>query len=297
VLLVSGVARATEIDVDCPRLDARGADEVRARAKLVLRATDTPPRSLLIACDVERAWIVWDGPPLELLQVPTRDNVVEATLDALDARLRKGPTPAASAAASVGEQPSTPPVAPRTPAPTAHETPTFGPRTRDPVEPRPVAARPIGGLGLGVAAEYFTSPMTPAAGPRLDIGVGWNELSLALFESARFGSVREEGRTFFYDVAAGVGWGAPYAHDMPLGAVLASGVEWFNIGSHTATTGISTLGLRGAIEIGALSLMLGVDGRFRYAPQYFGETVDVRLPRFSVMTVVEGVLLVQPPSR
>jgi hypothetical protein len=79
--------------------------------------------------------------------------------------------------------------------------------------------------------------------------------------------------------------------------VLSSGVEWFNVGAHTSTTGISTLGLRGAIGIGALSIMLGVDGRLRYAPQFFGETVSIRLPRFSVMTVLEGVLLVQPPAR
>jgi len=52
------LAAATEIDVDCTRLGPKQTDEMRARAKLILRSADPPPRSLLVACDAARAWIV-----------------------------------------------------------------------------------------------------------------------------------------------------------------------------------------------------------------------------------------------
>lgn len=291
VLSVTAVARATEIDVECPRLDAKGADEVRARAKLVLRSAEHSPRSLLVACDAERAWLVWDGPPLELLQVPEGESVVEATLDALDARLRKGPKQATPS------EPASPKPEPRAlPSPTPAETPTWGARTKPPPDPSR-SVRTIGGLGVGLSSEVLLAPLSPTVGPRLDVGVGWSQFSLALAESARFGTVRDGERAFFYDLTAGVGFGAPYTTDLRVGAVLTSGVEWFNVANHTVTTGVANLGLRGYLPTGPMGIGLGVDGRLRFSPQYIGETVDARMPRFSVLFLLEGVLLVEPVGR
>jgi hypothetical protein len=290
-LSLARVAAATEIDVECPRLDAKGADETRARAKLLLRSTETPPRSLLVACDAERAWVVWDGPPLELLQVKQSDNVVEATLDALDARLRLGPKAPPTSDAPEQTKP------PALPAPTPNETPIFSAPLRQPTEPRSVGARTIGGLGVGLSSEYLGATLGATFGPRLNIGVGWNQFSLALAESARLGKADRGDSAFFYDLSAGVGWGAPFATELPVGVVLASGVEWFNVGSHTVTSGISTLGLRGSLPLGSLALTAGVEGRVRYVPQYIGETVDLRMPWLSAMFLLEGVLLVEPVGR
>jgi hypothetical protein len=286
------LAAATEIDVDCVRLTQKQTDEMRARAKLILRSAETPPRSLLVACDAERAWIVWDGPPLELLQVKQSDDVVESTLDALDSRLRSGPKPATDSPSQPSPEQPHP-----LPKPTPNETPTFGAVWREPTEPRPIPVRNIGGLGVGLAVEYLPKPINPAVGPRLDIGVGWNQFSLSLAESARFGAVDGGDRTFFYDLSAGVGWGAPFATELAVGVLLSSGVEWFNVGSHTVTTGITSLGLRGTLPIGALAITAGVEGRLRFSPQYIGDTVDVHMPRFSALFLLEGVLLVEPAGR
>lgn len=108
--LAAASARAAEIDVACPRLDAEHADELRARVKLVLRSSAESPKSILVACNDSRAWVVWNGPPAEFLDVPADTELVEALLDAIDKRARQAGRAQVSQAA-------------RTPRPHSHVAP------------------------------------------------------------------------------------------------------------------------------------------------------------------------------
>lgn len=284
--LAAASARAAEIDVACPRLDAEHADELRARVKLVLRSSAESPKSILVACNDSRAWVVWNGPPAEFLDVPADTELVEALLDAIDRRARGKPV----------ARKSPKPRARRGPIPTSpHETPTWE-RAEAP-EPPPKPLVESGGIGLALVSELLGAPLEPTLGPRLDIGVGWGPWSLQLAESARFGNTKSGEATLFYDLGAGFGWGAPFSRRYLFGAVLFGGSEWFNVESHTTVTGFGTLGLRAAVPMGAFSLAFGLDGRYRFSPQHVGDRVDVATPHFSGLVFVEGLLLVEPPVK
>ena len=228
VASLPATARAAEIDLDCARLDVKAADELSARLRLALRSAAAPPRSLLVACDTERAWIVWDGPPLELLQVDSDGNLVERALDTVEKRLRDGP------ARATPKRTTRPGRTPRW----SHEEPTWEKGPARLAEPSLRNEHATGGLGVGMAGELFDEPLGPTLGPRLDVGVGWRKWSFQLGESARFGRTSRGDSTFFYDITFGAGWGAPFAWDVPVGATLSTGVEWFNVSSHTVSTGI-----------------------------------------------------------
>ena len=268
-----------------PRLDAKQSEELRARVRLALRTAGRAPRSLLVACDEERAWVVWDGPPLELLPVKGDANLVEATLDTLEIRAREGPPSRATDTAPEG----TGPKPPATPSP-AREVPIFVHMPPAPQPERPVAA---GGAGVGFSFEYLGSNLDPASGPRLDLGVGWGPWYVTLGESARFTSKSGEGLMLF-DLGGGFGYGAPFTPGRLLGASLTSGMEWFSIGSHSESTGIATLSLRLAPELDSFAIAVGVDARVRFNPEYIGQTVDAAPPRWSGLLVIEGVLWAEP---
>jgi hypothetical protein len=278
---------AAEVAVACARLDAAETDEVRARVKLILRTASEPPRSLLLACDAERAWVVWNVPPAELLDAPQGVSLVESMLDAIERRARRVEPP-------VGPPPPRAPKPRRIPV-SPHETPTWEAPVTPPASPRPLVES--GGMGVGLAGELLGGRLPYALGPRLDIGVGWGAWSLQLTESARFARTKSDDSALLYDLGAGFGWGAPFSRRHLLGASLASGGEWFNVEGHTVTTGFSALGARAALPVGAFSISLGLEGRLRWSPQHVGETVDVRVPRWSGLLVLEGVLLVEPPAR
>jgi len=282
---ICAVAGASEIDLACGRLGAEQADELRARVKLILRSAEEAPRSILVACDAGRAWVVWNAPPPELIDATGEGALVESLLDAIERRAR-------------GERPARPhPAKPRPRAiPTSpHETPTWEQPVKRPEPPPPLVES--GGIGVALAAELLAGKLSPAVGPRLDIGVGWGPWSLQLMESARFARTDLGQSSLFYDLGAGVGWGAPFSRQHPVGAVVSGGSEWFNVKGHTVTTGFASLGARAALPVGALSLALGLEGRLRFAPQYVGEVIDIKVPRWSGLLFLEGVLLVEPAPR
>lgn len=279
---MTSICEAAEVDSACARLSAAQADEVGARVKLLLRSRSDAPRSILVACDHSRAWVVWNGPPAEILDVSSEGTLVEALLDAIEQRVERAPA-----------EPAPAPAAKPRPLPTSpHEAPTWGERAPLIEAPKPLVES--GGIGIGLLGELLGDGLGPALGPRLDIGVGWGPWSLQLSESARFARSDAGSSAFLYDLGGGLGWGAPFSRAHPIGAALLGGGEWFHIEGHTVTTGFASLGLRGALALGALSLALGVDGRLRFAPQHVGERVDVQVPRWSGLVFVEGVLLVEP---
>lgn len=278
-------ARASDVDLACARLSPGQADELRARIKLILRSATDAPRSILVACDAQRAWVVWNAPPPELLETPGDGELVEALLDAIEKRAQRSPH---------AEAPAPKPRA--RPVPTSpHETPTWEQRV-PPVEP-PKPFVESGGMGLALAGELLRGPLGSALGPRLDIGVGWGPWSLQLTESARFARTDTGSSALLYDLGAGVGWGAPFSRKHPLGAALLGGSEWLHVHGHTVTTGFAALDLRAALPVGPLSIALGVEGRARFSPQSVSERESVEGPRWSGLLFLGGVLLVEPSSR
>lgn len=269
-------AGAVSIEIDCDRLSDKSAEELSARARLTVRAAKKLPKSLLFACDVDHAELVWNGPPLELIRVKNEGNLLELFLDALELRTRGALKPKKS----------------RVPKPTPGEVPTW---ERDaPAAPKPTPSLPNGGFGVGVVNEFTgKEATTPLLGPRLDVALGKNPFALTLGESARFGKARGRFDTFLFDLNAGVAWGAPFNRGYPVGAVMGVGVEWFSVNSSTQSSGTANLGLRGAITLAPFALWLGVDGHTRFSPQYVGEEVDIGLPRYSVLASIGVVLLVE----
>lgn len=273
---ISPRAFAVNIEVDCERLSDKDAEELSARARLTVRSLKKLPHSLLFACDADHAEVVWNGPPLELIRVKNEGSLLEGFLDALELRTRGALRPKKS----------------RVPKPTPGETPTWDPE--QPTPPKPIPASPNGGFGVGVVTEFTgDEKTTPQLGPRLDVALGKNPLSITLGESVRFGKARGQFDTFLFDVGAGVAWGAPFNRGYPLGAVAGMGIEWFSANSSTQTSGTATLGLRGAVTLVPFALWLGVDGHMRFSPQYIGEDVNIRMPRYSVLASIGVVLLVE----
>jgi hypothetical protein len=275
LLAISPRALAVDIEIDCERLSDKDAEELSARARLTVRNSKKLPKSLLFACDVDQAEVVWNGPPLELIRVKNESNLLEGFLDALELRSRGAPKPKKS----------------RVPKPTPGETPTWD---REAPQPKPTPSSPNGGFGVGIVSEFTgDEKTTPQLGPRLDVALGKNPLSITLGESVRFGRARGEFDTFLLDVGAGLAWGAPFNRGYPVGAVAGLGIEWFSANSATKTSGTAILGLRGAITLAPLALWLGVDGHTRFSPQYIGEDVDILMPRYSVLASIGVVLLVE----
>jgi hypothetical protein len=274
--LICDRAGATDLTVACTRLEPEAAEELRARLRLTLREHPRLPASVVVACDAERAWVIWDGPPLEMLPVPAEGEVREAVLDVVESRLR--------AVRLSNERPT----------PSPHEVPSW---ERPEPPPTPTGPRaPTGGLGVGVVAEPLGEPFGLAVGPRLDVGIGWAPFTLVAWESPRFGEREGGDRTLVFSLEAGLAWGAPYVPGYMLGAVLTSGVEWFSIGGTTQATGAATLGLRGALPVGPLWLWLGLDGRTRFDPPAAEDPPGGTLPRFSAALSLGLMLTVEVAS-
>lgn len=286
-------AWAADISFDCSRLDPRENEELAARLRLALRPSAAPPGAILIACDEKRAWVVWNGPPLELVHVKEDGSLIEGVLDAIEARVAKGPLTEPTPAPA---QPAEPPRSLESPKPSPNELPNLQP------EPRPPVASykpydPIGGLGVGGTVELGSDALNASAGPRLDVALGLGVFWAGFEESARFGSTKDGDSAFLYDLELTLGAGAPFAPDYPFGVVLGSGVEWFNV-ENTVRTGVATLGLRGALSVDPIALSLGIDGRMRFSPPETGtDTGQIRLPRYALLFTLSGVLRLEPLLR
>jgi hypothetical protein len=274
--VVCARANATELTVACTRLEPDAAEELRARLRLTLREHLRRPASIVVACDAERAWVIWNGPPLEMLPVYGDGEVREAVLDVIESRLR-GPV-----------------AKPAEHKPSPNEVPSW---ERPPPPPEPVRpAAPTGGLGIGVMAEPLGSPFGMAVGPRLDLGIGWAPFTFVAWEAPRFGQSVAGDELFFFSLETGLAWGAPYVRSYLFGAALTGGVEWLSIAGTTQSSAAATLGLRGALPVGPLWLWLGVDGRTRFAPATAQDANTGTLPSYSAALLLGLMLTVEVPT-
>lgn len=279
------------VKITCDRLGEEQADELASRIHLTLaagRGESELPRTLVVACDDAQLWVIWDGPPAEILRVAPGPSSTEAVVEAVEARLRRGPPPPPPDP----EQPRPGPEARAVPAPdSASERRT----------PRLARHFTHGGVSLGTHTEVLPPPFSPVVGARLDVGVGIaGALAFVLSESARFGSA-PAGPTFGYDMNAGVAWGAPFDTLHELGARASLGVDWVSSrstdGTASRSTGVAELGVTGALYSRDYALWLSVGSRYRMKPQTFGSPTDLELPHFSAFVALGGAVLVDVSRR
>ncbi len=285
---------APSVSTTCAELSDDQADELASRLQLTLAAAKGTeavlPRSIVVACDKKRAWVIWDVPPAELIPVQRGPRFTESVIEAVEGRLRRvapPPTPATTPPApSAPEQP---------PQPTTLDTPAPVAAPSTASTPRPQLARQFthGGLSLGASVEILPEPFTPPLGGRFEVGVGVGLVSIILSESVRAGS-GPAGETFGFDVGGGVAWGAPFDVRYNVGAKALLGVDWFE---SERASGVAELGLRGALYADDYALWLGVDGRYRMGPQSFGSPANVELPHLSGLITVGAALLVKVSRR
>lgn len=284
--------KAPLVQTTCAQVSAEQADEMASRIALTLSAQSAQtelPRSVVVACDDSRAWVIWDVPPAELLQVARGPQFIESVLEAIEARLRQGKAPEANA------EPTPTPASPTA----AEPTPEASPQTGGPA-PQTVRQFTHGGLSLGASIELLPEPLSPPLGGRFDVGVGLGLLSIVLSESARIGSA-PRGPTFGYDVGVGVGWGAPYDARYNFGAKALIGVDWFSVNGTAAdsaiASGVVEVGGVGALYVSDYALWFGLAGRYRMRPQTYGSPLNLQLPHFTAMLSVGGAVLVNVSRR
>ncbi|HMR76151.1 MAG TPA: hypothetical protein PKD61_13590 [Polyangiaceae bacterium] len=284
--------KAPLVQTTCAQVSAEQADELASRIALTLSAQSAQtelPRSVVVACDDSRAWVIWDVPPAELLKVAPGPQFIESVLEAIEARLRQGKAPEANA------EPTPNPASPTAPEP----IPESSPQTAGPA-PQTVRQFTHGGLSLGASIELLPEPLSPPLGGRFDVGVGLGLLSIVLSESARIGSA-PRGPTFGYDVGVGVGWGAPYDARHNVGAKALIGVDWFSVNGTAAdsaiASGVAEVGGVGALYVSDYALWFGLAGRYRMRPQTYGSPLNLELPHFTAMLSVGGAVLVNVSRR
>jgi hypothetical protein len=275
-------AGAAEISVRCSRLEAAELEELRARARLLLRADrrDKAVATVAVECDERRAWVRWSNQgAVVTLPVDESRGVVEGTLDAIEGMVRR-----------LGARPDRAP-----PEPLPDEE-TEQPRATA-VTPAPTDRDAPGGLGIAVAAEPVASDLW-ALGPRLDVGFGSGAFSGFATEGFRR-TTGSEG-ALLIDAQIGAAWGAPFAPHHAFGFALSSGLEWLTaaLAGGGATSGltdssmIASLGARARMRMDSVALWVGADGKFRAAPQELGSPIDVAAPRVTVLIVVGVLFLV-----
>ncbi len=292
-LAATAATDAPSVSTTCAELSDDEADELASRLQLTLAAAKGTeaemPRSVVVACDKKRAWVIWDLPPAEVLPVQPGRRFTESVIEAVEGRLQRvapPPTPPAAIPAKP---------APQAPAPTTLDAPAPVAAPSTAATPRPQVTRQFthGGLSLGASVEILPEPFTPPLGGRFEVGVGVGLVSIILSESVRTGS-GPAGETFGFDVGGGVAWGAPFDVRYNVGAKALIGVDWFE---SERASGVAELGLRGALYAGDYALWLGIDGRYRMGPQSFGSPVNVKLPHLSGLITVGGALLVKVSRR
>ena len=81
------------VSTTCAKLSDDEADELASRLQLTLAAAKgteaVMPRSVVVACDKKRAWVIWDLPPAEVLPVQPGPRFTESVIEAVEGRLQR----------------------------------------------------------------------------------------------------------------------------------------------------------------------------------------------------------------
>ena len=277
VTTLSLTALAADVEVRCARLDGEAAAELRARARLTLRAAPEPPRAVALECGGGEAWLLWEAAGSERLSVDESAGLVEGALRAIEQRLdrdegRDAPTEELTVTSRPGESLAL----------AADPEPTF-----ERTAPRSEAARDrhAGGVAAGLDLEPRSS--APALGPRLDLGVGVGKVALIATQALRLGTTDA---TYLFDTRLGFGWGAPFAVRRWFGVEAFGGVQGLSgVGREVTTPGRrsdSTLvlgaGARVALMRAVVAPELGLDLSWRTRTLKLDEPYDLELSRWQV---------------
>jgi hypothetical protein len=292
--LTVATSHATALGLGCDRLDAEQADELSARLRLLLQTwPGDPPARVTLDCRERLATISVVGSTTVRETVDESHGLVEGVLDAVERIAERE----AAVRAAFARKPSE-----ATPAPPSDEAAESDESaSSEPGEPLPAAAPAAsrsahaGGVGVGATLEVAPAPVGMLLGPRLDVAVGSGPVAVSLSESLRWGSTGEH-RLRAFDVTAGLGYGAPFVADHLLGAQLQLGVEWLSVGVDrltrlTEASTMAALGLRGAQQLGPLSLWVGLDLRLRFRQLGLAPPVGARLARVAPQLSIGGVFL------
>lgn len=288
----------TVIRIHCSALTDAQRDELDARAQLlILGASQVEARRVEFSCDDTPGVVLVDTPRgVSRAPIEPGPEPVERALRALENLL-------ARVERAASETPKPPTSAVTAPEEREEPTPSEGSDGEVPVfdaatPPRSVRARTIGGAGLGVAVEPWPAPASTGVGPRLDLGWGLGSWSAISFESLRLGSTPQH-QLVAFDALVGAAWGGPFA-PRPFGAAFAIGGEWFSATASEQPTSkrsrssfVVDLGLRLAQPVGAGTVWLAADGRFRIRELDLPDPVTASLNRWSVIFSAGGALTVR----
>jgi hypothetical protein len=246
---VAAAASLAHVENRCERLSAAEYEELDARIQLLLHS-QLPARPLpAIVCDLETAWLEWEG---KLYRILGRAPLVEEAVDIVESQLHDAERrPEAytqaqeDAAVAAGE-------------PFLKSEPAR--RTRRRWLPEG------GGVTIGLESELQSDSAGPSMGPAFDFGGSVGPLLLGGREAFRFGL---GGRNvLFMDFEGAIAYGAPFDPDQTFGGVLRFGAEWLvyypdDVTAQATVAPILSLGLRAAKNLGFVSPWVGIDARFR----------------------------------
>jgi hypothetical protein len=244
-------APKAHVENRCGRLSAADYEELDARIQLLLH-NHLPARPLpAIVCDLETAWLEWEGNQYRILG---RSSLVEEAVDIVESQLNDAERkPEAYTQAQEDEA-----VAAGEPFLKSES----GRRTRKRSRWGPEG----GGLTIGIESELPSDSIGLALGPAFDFGGSVGPLLLGGREAFRFGL--GERNVLFMDFEGAIAYGAPFDPDHTFGGVMRFGAEWLIAYPDEATAQatvvpILSFGVRAAKNLGFVSPWVGLDVRFR----------------------------------
>lgn len=288
---------ATELFSECPLLSDEEVQELDARLQLLMRAhADEAPTRVVVRCAGDALRVSVEGERTMDENVDASAGRVDGVLDAVERVLARR---AAVTSDSTATEPTLSTEAASSGAELAPKaTDSTQPKRLEPLPPR--EHRDAGGVGLGLTTEYAFPPIGTLLGPRLDLAVGRGPYAVSLAETLRFSSAR--GRQLLdFDVMAGFGFGAPYVGTHDFGAHLGVGVEWLSAGIDrrrlTDSSPIAQLSVLTAWPLGWVTLWASIDVRARFQTLSLDDPIDAKLPRFTPLLSIGGLVLADVGSR
>jgi hypothetical protein len=246
---VAAAAPTAHVENRCGRLSAADYEELDARIQLLLHSQLPARPPPAIVCDLETAWLEWEGRRYRILgQAPLVEeavDIVESQLHDAERRPEAYTQAQEDAAVAAGE-------------PFLKSEPAR--RTRKRWLPEG------GGVTVGIESELPSDSIGLSMGPVFDFGGSVGPLLLGGREAFRFGL--GERNVLFMDFEGAVAYGAPFDPDHTFGGVLRLGAEWLisypdDVTAQATVAPILSLGLRAAKNLGFASPWVGIDARVR----------------------------------